>query len=475
MTTLNTVLEQTVKRLQLVLNRLQPHGTDNPFLRGVFAPVPTETEVTSFMIEGGIPPHLNGLLTRIGPNPIEVHNPRAYHWFLGDGMVHGLRLEEGQARWYRSRYIGVDSVQKRLGRSILRGKRRGVADVVNTNLVHHAGKLWALVESGPYPVELDADLNSVAHGLFHSNLQLGYTAHPHRDPDSGELFAICYDALSTTSVRYLVLDPAGQVRRNVKIPVQHGPMIHDCAITQSSVLVFDFPVTFSLKPLLRGGGFPYAWNDRHPARIGVMPREGQAIDIRWFAVDPCFSFHACNAFDLPNGDIVLDLVVHDRMFHQAIQGPESDVSGIRLERWTLSADDHKVNRRVISQQPQEFPRMDERLTGKPYRYCYSVSTGERLDHPTENLLLRHDMETGAVTSHHYGTNKFSSEVVFVPKSPDAQEGDGWLLSYVHDLDCGNSQVVILDSNRLEGTPQAVIHLPVRVPLGFHATWVASKV
>lgn len=314
-------------------------------------------------------------------------------------------------------------------------------------------------------------MNSVSHGLFHSPVALGYTAHPHRDPDTGELFAICYAALSTTSVRYLLIDAAGQVRRNIKIPVQHGPIIHDCAITQNGVLIFDFPITFSLKPVLRGGGFPYTWNNLHPARIGLMPREGQASDIRWFTVDPCFSFHSCNAFDLPNGDTVLDLVVHDRMFHKSDQGPDSDL-GVRLERWTLCAHQGTVHRQVISHLPQEFPRIDERFTSKPYRYCYSVSG--YLHKPSENSLLCHDMNTGEVVSHAYGKDKFSSEVIFVPKSADAAEGDGWLLSYVHDLNCGNSQVVILDSNRLGDTPQAVIHLPLRVPLGFHATWITRR-
>lgn len=459
-----------------LLSRLQHrkrYGADNTFLQGVFAPVTQEVEVTTFEVEGEIPVGLSGLLTRMGPNPMQVSNPQAYHWFLGDGMVHGLRLDAGKAIWYRNRYIGVDSVQQRLGRPKAAGKRRGVIEVVNTNLVQHAGQLWALVEAGPYPVALDDQLNSVKHGLFHSPVELGYTAHPHRDPDTGELFAVCYDALAHNTLRYLVIDPAGEVRRNIRIPVQHGPMIHDCALTQSSVVIFDLPVTFSLKSAVQGAAFPYAWNRKHPARVGLMPREGQPQDIRWFDVEACFSFHTCNAFDLPNGDTVIDLVVHDQMFHRSTRGPETDLSRVRLERWTLCARQNKIVRKVISGNSQEFPRMDERLTSKPYQYCYSVTTGGRLDQPCENMLLQHDMNTGTVRSHHYGTNKFSSEVVFVPKSPDAAEDDGWLLSYVHDLDCGNTQVVILDSRHIGGAPQAVIHLPVHVPMGFHATWVSS--
>ena len=94
-----------------------PHSENNPFLTGPFAPVAIETTETHLKITGKIPPELNGLYARIGPNPMQVANPATHHWFLGDGMVHGVRLREGKALWYRNRYIGSNAVNQRLGRT----------------------------------------------------------------------------------------------------------------------------------------------------------------------------------------------------------------------------------------------------------------------------------------------------------------------------------------------------------------------
>lgn len=463
------IIEKGVVWLARQMQRRVPYDPSNSFLEGPFAPLPTEHTETRLKVTGEIPVALKGLLTRIGPNPVHVANPGAYHWFLGDGMVHALRLQDGKAVWYRNRYVGVDSVNAGLGRPVAPGPRRGVAEVVNTNIVGHAGKLWALVEAGAYPVQLDGQLNTLRHGLFESRVDSGFTAHPHVDPDTGEMHAVCYDGLTHNRLRYLVIDRDGGVKRNVEIPVRHGPMVHDCAITKSSVVILDLPVTFSVKHAIGGAGLPYAWNPRHEARVGLLPRKGNGDDVRWFSVDPCFSFHACNAFDLDNGDTVLDLVVHGRMFDRSRQGPESQK--VTFERWTLQAATGRVQRKVISGENQEFPRLDERLTGKPYRYAYTV--GIDIDRPSANALLRHDLHTGETQRHVYGPRRMTGEVVFVPRHENAAEDEGWLMSYVHDLDGGNSQVVILDAQELGGTPQAVIDLPVRVPLGFHGNWIAD--
>lgn len=452
------------------LQARRPYSPHNRFLEGPFAPLPAEHTVTNLVVQGEIPAGLNGVLARIGPNPRHVDNPATYHWFMGDGMVHGLRLENGHARWYRNRYVGSDAVRAERKLPPLPGPRRGLADTVNTNIIGHAGKLWALVEAGAFPVALDGELNSEKVGLFNSPLNRGFTAHPHADPLTGELHAICYDGFEQDRVRYLVITRDGQVRREVRIPVRHGPMMHDCALTASQMVVLDLPVTFSLKEAITGGALPYKWNPRHKARVGLLPRAGEAADMRWFTVDPCFVFHTCNAYDTEEGDVVLDVVVHARMFDGSrLAGP--DAHGVTFERWRLRQGHTQVERQVISRETQEFPRLDERRTGRPYRYAYAV--GIDIEHPAPNALFCHDLETGTTTRHAYGARWMSGEVVFVPKHATAAENEGWLLSYVHDLDNGPSRVVILDAQKLGAAPQAVIELPVRVPLGFHGNWIAD--
>lgn len=470
---INKLASQTInKTVRWISTRLQqrvPYSQSNPFLEGAYAPVAAESTCTDLKVSGSIPSELNGLFLRMGPNPMEVDNPAIYNWFIGDGMAHALRLKEGQAVWYKNRYVGVDSVNKKLGKAMAPGPRRGPTESVNTNIIGHAGKIWALVEAGAYPVQMDADLNTIRHGLFNSDANLPFTAHPHIDPDTGDIHAVCYDALQRNKVFYLNIDRDGHLKKQLSIPVKHGPMMHDCTVTQSKVIILDLPITFSFLSVFKGSQLPYAWNKKHAARVGVLPKNGQAKDIRWFEVDPCFIFHTCNAYDLDNGDVVMDAVVHTHSFSSSIQGPAENQK-ITFERWTLKQQTGQVERQVISDVSQEFPRLDERLTGKPYRYAYAISLSSDLV-PHANALLRYDLHTGETIQHHYGTEYMTGEVVFVPRHKDAAEDEGWLLSYVHHLDGGPSKIVILDAQKIEQAPQATIELPVRVPLGFHANWV----
>ena len=453
---------QTQKRVR--------YSPSNVYLEGAYKPVRQESTVTDLKVTGAIPVALDGLLARIGPNPMEVPNPAAYHWFLGDGMVHGLRLREGRALWYRSRWVGTDSVNRRLQRPLAPGPRRGVVDTVNTNIVGHGGRLWAVTEAGVLPVEMDGELNTVKHGYFDSDYLRAITAHPHLDPETGELHAICYEARNPTRVHYTVIDPGCRVTRMIDIPVRHGPMIHDCALTRKYALVFDLPVTFSFREFLRGNGLPYRWNPAHPARVGLLPRDGDASSIRWCALaDPCYVFHACNAFDEADGSVTVDVVAHAKMFDAARTGFGPEEQRMSFERWTLDPKSATVSRRVISERPQEFPRMDERRYTRAYRYAYT--TGWGAGRPGAQPTYRYDLHANTVAEHHYGPDAVPGETVFVPKSGDAAEDAGWLLTCVYRASEDRSDVVIVDARNFGGEPVAVVHLPGRLPLGFHGNWI----
>lgn len=331
------------------------------------------------------------------------------------------------------------------------------------------------MEGGALPVQLDAGLQTVQHGFFGTSLRRSFAAHPHRDPATGELHAICYDVMVQDSVSYVVIGADGRLRRDVAIPVQHGPMIHDCALTATRVVILDLPITFSMGAMLRGASFPFQWNRKHPARVGLLRRNGpsgdiaagDSGDITWFEVEPCFAFHTANAYDRADGSVVLDLVTYPRMFDGAINGPESRPS--RFERWVIGPSG--VRRETLSDVRQEFPRCDDRRVGQDYRYAYTVG----LDVPTPGPepLYRLDLHTGAILRHDFGPHRLPGETVFVPRHPDAAEDDGWLLSFVYDLAAASSTLTILDAANLGREPAAVIDIPARVPLGFHGNWLPA--
>jgi 8'-apo-carotenoid 13,14-cleaving dioxygenase len=454
-------------------SRMQVGGDGEAYLTGVHTPMTDELSLTDLEVIGAIPADLDGRYIRIGPNPVTMpEQPSAYHWFTGDGMVHGVRLKDGKALWYRNRWIRSSKVSKALGEPDAPGPH-GLFDTVNTNVLGHAGRTWALVEAGGTPVRLDEELNTEAFDPFGGTLKKGFTAHPHTDPDTGEMHAICYFGPEPETIYYVVVNTDGKVRREEPISVQDGPSIHDCMITKRFAIILDLPVTFSMKRLMAGYAFPYAWNPKHQARIGLFPREGTADDIIWCDVDPCYVFHPSNAFDTADGKVIFDACVHDTMFDVSTAGPDSQKTP--FERWTIDPVTRTVDRKVVDETSQEFPRPNETLIGKPYRYAYAMALGGGLagqgEPPTQ--LFKHDLEAGTRQVHDFGAGRMPGEFVFVPRVGGLAEDDGWLMGYVLDRAADRSELVILNAQRFEAEPVARIRMPHRIPPGFHGNWVPS--
>lgn len=437
----------------------------NPFLVGAHAPMTEELTIEDLPVIGAIPAALDGRYLRIGPNPMAA-DPEHYHWFAGDGMIHGLRIENGRALWYRNRWVRSEAVTEALGEARTEGPRH-LFDTVNTNILGFAGKTLGLIEAGSTPVEIGETLETLRYSDFGGTLHGSFTAHPHVDPLTGEMHGICYDGSNPAAIRYVVVTPEGRVRREVEVPVEHGPMIHDSAITRRFAIILDLPVTFSMEIAMAGHPFPYRWNPSHKARIGLLPRDGEAADVIWCPVDPCYVFHAVNAFDAPDGRVILDVAVHDKMFSDSKAGPDSKRSG--LERWTVDPVTRVVERRTIDPTPQEFPRPDERRFGLPYRYAYTMAlTGAFLG----GALFKHDLEAGTRQVHDFGAGRHPGEFVFVPAHAESAEDEGWLIGLVIDMNDETSELVILDAANFEGEALARVRIPHRVPPGFHGNWVA---
>jgi carotenoid cleavage dioxygenase-like enzyme len=452
--------------------RMAAPDTPNPFLTGPNQPLQREVTLERPPVSGQIPPQLDGCYARIGPNPVTPVNPANHHWFMGDGMVHGVRLHDGQALWYRNRWIRSTQVSRALGEAPAPGPRHH-SDTVNTNVLAIAGKPWALVEAGGFPVELDERLDTIAHNPFGGSLKGSFSAHPHRDTTTGALHAICYDARDPNTLRHVVVGADGVVQREEPIAVQHGPSVHDCMITEHHVIVLDLPVTFSMTRYLAGYGFPYVWNPQHPARVGVLAKTAPGRDIVWCEVEPCYVFHPSNAFETEDGRITLDVVAYATMFDESRIGPAA--GSAKFERWNIDLGARQVSRRVLDTQPQEFPRIDERYTGKPYRHAYTVQlrADARGEFVPDQVLIHHDLQDGTRQVHDFGPGRLVSEFVFEPRHAGAAEGDGWLMGYVVDAAQRSSEFVILDTRQFGGAPVATVAIAHAIPLGFHGNWMPA--
>ncbi|MEY2581292.1 MAG: carotenoid cleavage oxygenase, partial [Ilumatobacteraceae bacterium] len=196
----------------------------NRYLEGNFAPVHEEVTAVDLSVTGTIPDWLDGRYLRNGPNPTNT-DPATYHWFTGHGMVHGVDLRGGNAQWYRNRYVRSAQVASELGEEWKSGPVHAEMDFAsNTNVIGHAGRTFAIVEAGARPVELGYELETLQRSDLDGTLPNGYTAHPKRDPESGELFACSYH-WAVPGLQYTVIDRDGRVRKLETIDVADGPMV----------------------------------------------------------------------------------------------------------------------------------------------------------------------------------------------------------------------------------------------------------
>jgi carotenoid cleavage dioxygenase len=458
-----------------------PPAPDGPsrFLGGSFAPVTAEISAFNLPVTGQVPAELSGRYLRNGPNPLNLDDPR-HHWFVGDGMVHGVRLRDGKAEWYRNRWVRSRSVSAQIHEQWPAGPVHENFDfAANTHVIFHGGRTLATVEAGPLPYELSDQLESLGPCDFGGTLPGGFAAHTKLDPRTGELHAIAY-FWAWDYVQHIVIDAAGRVTKTTDIPVADGPMCHDFALTEKYVVLYNLPVTFSMDAVSAGMRMPYAWNDNHQPLVGLLPRDGSG-GVRWFEVDPCWVFHTLNAYD-DNGTVVVDVCRYPTAFDVATFW--SDNAPVTPCRWVIDPAAGRVTQRSLDDRTQEFPRVDERVVSRPHRYGYAVAIGEVsraafnmsgdfADQAFANAVIKHDLTHGTALAHDFGKGATVGEAVFAPAAPDSAEDDGYVMAYVHNPDRGASDLVILAAQDFTAEPVARVHLPARVPLGFHGSWIAD--
>ena len=432
------------------------------WVQGNFRAVTTEETVTDLEVTGALPPELSGLFVRNGSNPPAGE---ADHWFLGDGMIHGVRLADGKASWYRNRYVATTVHD---GGGEYAGAPQGADNQANVALVHHGGKLLALGEVG-WPYELDpAELATVGPWDFDGRLGPTMTAHPKIDPATGRMHFFGYEFLRP-ALTYYSAAPDGTLDVVSPIAVDAATMVHDFAITDRHAVFWIGPVVFGVDERNPYPQVPFHWDAEGPSKVGVMPLDGSGDDIRWVDIDPCFVFHGLNAHT-DGDDVVLRVNRLDEAF-----GPRGDLIESILTEWRIGTGGDQLTfaSEPLTDRGMDLPTHDRRHTGRPTRHGWWATTTPPDDpHGFELAGICHlDLEAGTEDLWDPGPDLRAGEGFFVPGGDG--EGEGWVLSFAWDRATDRSSLVVLDAQDVAAGPVAEVALPVRVPFGFHGLWLGE--
>jgi carotenoid cleavage dioxygenase-like enzyme len=282
------------------------------------------------------------------------------------------------------------------------------------------------------------------------------TAHPKIDPKTGEMLIFGYSP-TPPHLLYHVISAAGELVRTEEITVPFPAMMHDFMVTDEHVLFPIFPAVFDFEAMAEGTSI-LSWKPELGTHIGVMPRNGGDADVQWLPSDPCYAFHFANAQS--QGDRITAEIARFPalpLFGGTESGPPN------FWRWHIDLAGGSVKEEQIDDIPTDFPRIDERFAGRPYRYSWGPALAG-------NSLVQYDVANGERKFHSSREGTSLGEAVFVPRTPDGEEGDGFVLTLAYRADEKRSDLLILDGRDIEAEPLAVAQLPIRVPSGFHGNW-----
>eukprot|EP00752_Nemacystus_decipiens_P007044 g6317.t1 len=518
---MNKVLKLAFKPVDYILNWPEK---DNKFLQGVYGPVQEEVTTQECEVVGELPEAVFGEFARNGPNPRFV--PKGgYHWFDGDGMVHAVRLKSSGSASYSNRYVktNVLKVAEQAGEAVgvkmgdmadrlflpkmmlynLKVKLGLVPDFLgmheanaNTSLVFHAGRLMALCEGGlPYALRVMCEgvIETLGVLSFDGKMQTSFTAHPKKDVSTGKLYGFGYQMDKKPYLTMYVLDAEGKLERQFPIDVERPTLMHDMAITENHAIFLDLPLVFKPENMVKGV-FPIVFDDKQYARMGVLPLNAtDDSSIRWFDMPEAFvAFHVLNAWEEKvqvdgTTNAVLKVVTCD-MFEldldqKALNQRQKEGAIPRPHTTTINLDTGKVTRACIIPHPPkeglDFPQLNRAMVGRENRYGFFVGFDAMEGLPT--AIVKLDLKATTPETAEVGRIDLGDwaggEALFVPKHGEGmgegEEDDGFLVSFTSPVDVGNSELRVWDAKTMNPDPLAIVKLPARVPLGFHAIFLAE--
>lgn len=465
--------------------QLSAMGPDDLSSLGVSEPQPAEHDYRVEQIDGTIPAGLRGTLYRNGPGRWEDHKGRPLrHLFDGDGMLSAFTIDAAgvhyRNRYVRTRHFGGRGGVSHMGTSAPGGWRANICRVppnlANTNVVEHAGRLYALWEGGP-PHEIDPDtLETMGVRRFGGELRwLGsYSAHPSFCPSSGAMFNFGVELMPRPHLRIYRTDRTGRLRHFRSAALPYAAMVHDFAITERYIVFLISPIIPDAMSVALGRapiGDTLRYRPERGSVVLLVPRAGGKI--RRIECEAVLQFHLSNAFD-DGDDVVIDAITYadGRLLERIARFHTTSLADMpsQFTRFRVGATG-RVGAEPLTDSPSEFPRHHPAREGRPHRYAY-VNTRRTLGtlYDTVTKLDLADQTELSYPAPEPG-NSFC-EPVFAPRPGATAEDDGWLLTVEYRAAHKTSRLVILDAADPSRGPVATAQLASHIPQGFHGNFSA---
>ena len=442
------------------------------WLQNNFAPTFEEVTETDLQVRGKIPPELNGMYVRNGSNPQNSISP---HWFLGDGMVHGVVIENGRAVSYKNRYVQTELYKRGISfdQTIDSGLAPGgAAGTSNVSTYFHGGKLLSLGEIGA-AFELDPKtLDTIGLETFGGAIPNSMTAHPKIDPETGNLHCFGYWFVAP-HITYWEISPSGEILNRAEIHTEKPTLVHSFAITDREVVFWEGPVVFDIANAIENPMDAFQWTPEYGARIGILSFGASGDTIRWVDMpEPCFVFHETNAFRDPDNDDLIHIDVH--RLEEAFGSTDLSSGEDTIHRWTVNTAGEELtfSEQIISYNNWDLPQIDRRYIGRPYQHSWHAVFVDHPDSVQLGGIAYMNNRTGEGKLWEPPSHIHAAEAIFVPAGP--AEGDGYILSFLYNSRKNSSTLAIFEAMDHTRGPIAEIDLRNRVPYGFHGTWVSSE-
>lgn len=469
------------QRMQKIIDRSEQQQINNPFLQGNFAPIHDQLDVTNLPVEGQIPHDLTGIYMRNGANP--AFPPFSYTYpFDGDGMLHALYFKEGKVN-YKNRYVETEQLktEQRIGKAMYGGvscpmirdeklliptdSRMPVKTGRFIHIIRHAERYLALHETAS-AYEVNARLETQGEwNPTHAEEAWPVDAHTRLDPDKGELYFIAYHG-DKKVISYLILDKNAKVTQTGEITVPYNCMVHDFVLTQNYVVIFLCPVVVDFSRMISGKPFA-EWKPELNTRIAVIPRANLA-EVSWIETEAFFNYHFANAYEKAN-EIFVDYVRYPDFSMDTTK-----LKSAHLYRAIINTHTKQCDHQQLDQNSIEFPRINDQLNSKNYRYIYAAVNLDNNNHEVYQAIIKYDLITGEHTMHNFGEHYELGEAVFAAKENTNAEDAGYLMFFAYNKISNSSDFIILDAQAITAAPVAKIKLPRRVPHGLHGSWMAGE-